>query len=97
MPCLDAVLKICRRGADKQSRVAALLKQSQQTLSTSTYKAPVLASTRNWVVCSSSGFKSCGLSTTRGLFVHAAEQRQDRKQVVAMSEVEKAKSAAASG
>lgn len=97
MPCLDAVLKVCRRGADKQSRVAALLKESQQPISTSTYKAPVVASTRNLTTCSSSALKSSGLSTTRRLFVHAAEQRQDRKHVVAMSEVEKAKNAAASG
>lgn len=88
MPCIDAVLKVCRRGADKQSRVAALLKQSQQPISTSTYSAPVLAQTGT-----SFAVKRCGLSTRR-LFVHAAEQR---KHVVAMSEVDKAKDAAASG
>lgn len=104
MPCLDAVLKACRRGADKQGRVAALLKQEQQCYTrartfVSGISNQVLGANRqspsrpletslrhlhNWT----------GVSQQRLIFVNAAVSRH---QVVAMSEVDKAKEAAASG
>jgi len=102
MPCLDAVLKACRRGADKHGRVAALLKQEQQRCSR-TFISGVhpqrletirQSSPRSFERSFRYLHQWIGVSQQRLLSINAAVPRH---QVVAMSEVDKAKEAAASG
>lgn len=101
MPCLDAVLKACRRGADKHGRVAALLKQEQQQQQQRKFISGFrdrsnAHQSSSWSPERSFGYlhQWIGVSQKRLLFVNAAVPRH---QVVAMSEVDKAKEAAASG
>lgn len=107
MPCLDAVLKACRRGATKQGRVAALLNAEQQPYSSTNrtcvsgyqrlldrciYRPTSLSSvvhiTKKWTG------RSTVVLQKRVSLVNAAVSRH---QIVAMSEVDKAKEAVASG
>lgn len=108
MPCLDAVLKACRRGTDRHGRIAALLKQEQQRYSTDTctcasrlcqqsLRRSIRHSTppSRLVLRQTSRYQWTGFSQNRFVFVNAAV---DRHRIVAMSdEVGKAKEAAASG